>query len=140
MHNLNNGQFTFEEFGNPVIPGCTIVFEFGIADSNSFTFIDEVVAKHILTAIDEKVFSIMDFFCAIRYYRDYASRKRPQKFDYYIARFVFSENTTTFKIIHERGPRYLSPMDVLEFLAKKINEISERIPRRILKKVAQPTD
>ncbi len=123
-----------------MIPGCTIVFEFGIADSNGFTFIDCDETKNILTSIEKEIFSIMDFFCAIRYYRDYATRKKPQKFDYYLARFVFNEDTTTLNIFHERGPRYLSPMDMIDFLAKKINETSARGSKKVLKKIIQPTD
>jgi hypothetical protein len=120
---VNSKTFSFEDVGNPTVPGCTVIFEFGIADSNSFTFIDEEEAKKMLTALSDEPCRVMDFFCAIRYYKDYASAKKPLKFDYFMARFVFTEESQMeLQVFHERGPRYVSPRDLITFLQKKINE------------------
>jgi hypothetical protein len=123
---VNCRTFTFEDVGNPTIPGCTVIFEVGIADSNSFTFIDEDEMKKVLTILKQEPFGVMDFFCAIRYYKDYASNKKPLKFDYYIIRFVFSESIVELQVFHERGPRYFSPKDIVVFLMDRINETSAR--------------
>lgn len=124
---VNCRTFTFEDVGNPTVPGCTVIFEFGIADSNSFNFISEREAEKMLTALNSESCKVMDFFCAIRYYKDYASSKKPLKFDYYMGRFVFTEeNVLELQVFHERGPRYVSPKDLTAFLQKKINEASAR--------------
>jgi hypothetical protein len=127
-------MFTFEDVGNPTIPGCTVIFEVGIADSNSFTFIDEDEMKKVLTILKQEPFGVMDFFCAIRYYKDYASNKKPLKFDYYIIRFVFSESIVELQVFHERGPRYFSPKDIVVFLMDRINETSAR---KVLKRTEE---
>ena len=137
LRNVNSRTFTFEDFGSPAVPGCTVIFEVGIADSGSFTSIDEGEEKKVLTALKLEPFGVMDFFFAIRYYKDYASSKKPLKFDYYITRFVFSEGMVEFQVFHERGPRYFSPKDMVTFLMGRINEASAR---RILKKIKQPRD
>jgi hypothetical protein len=131
---VNCRTFTFEDVGNPTIPGCTVIFEVGIADSNSFTFIDEDEMKKVLTILKQEPFGVMDFFCAIRYYKDYASNKKPLKFDYYIIRFVFSESIVELQVFHERGPRYFSPKDIVVFLMDRINETSAR---KVLKRTEE---
>jgi hypothetical protein len=133
LRNVNRRTFTFEEVGNPTIPGCTVIFEVGIADSNSFIFIDEDETKRVLGALRNEAFRVMDFFCAIRYYKDYTSNKKPLRFDYYMVRFIFAERDwLEMQVFHERGPRYVSPKDLTAFLLKKINETSAS---GVLKKV-----
>ena len=82
FHNVNCKTFTFEEIGYPTVPGCTVIFELGIADAKSFTFIDEEEAKKLLTALKKESFRMMDFFCVIRYYKDYKSNKKPLKLSF----------------------------------------------------------
>ena len=140
LRHVNNETFTFEDFGSPTIPGCTVIFEFGIADSNGFTFIDDEETKRVLKALKHKSFDVMDFFCAIRYYKNYTTSKKPQKFDYYLTRFIFSESAVELHVFHERGPRYFSPKDMLSFVMNRINEAPARRARKILERVQQPTD
>jgi hypothetical protein len=137
---VNKNKFTFEDIGSPTIPGCTVIFEFGIADSNGFTFIDEEESKKALISLKQRTFGVMDFFCAIRYYKDHAARKKPQRFDYYLTRFVLSESVVELQVYHERGPRYFSPKDMVDFLTNRINGTSARRSRRILKRIKQPTE
>ena len=132
FRNVNGKTFTFEEIGNPTVPGCTVIFELGIADVKSFSYIDEEEIKKVLTALKKEAFRVMDFFCAIRYYKDYSSQKKPLKFDYYMARFIFAEeNMLETQIFHERGPRYIPPKALVTFLLDRINETSAKV---ILKK------
>jgi hypothetical protein len=74
----------------------------------------------------------MDLFCAVRYYKEKTEKRTPLKFDYYIMRAVFGKNAVEVRVFHERGPRYISPEDIVTFLAKKINKTSTK---KILKKV-----
>jgi len=64
---------------------------------------------------------IMDFFCAIRYYKENGDKKTALKFDYYLLRTIFGKNILEIQVFHERGPRYISPQDLVDFLQSKIN-------------------
>jgi len=130
LHDVNCETFSFEEIAYPTVPECTIIFEVGLADAKSFNYIDEEETVRVLTALRKATFQTMDFFCAVRYYKGAA--KAPLKFDYYLMRFVFGKNSVEIQVFHERGPRYISPEDIVTFLVNKVNEASAR---KILKKI-----
>jgi len=132
LNEVNRKTFSFEEIAHPSVPECTIIFEIGIADEKSFNYIDEEETKRVLNALKKEPFQVMDLFCAVRYYKDKKEKKTPLKFDYYIMRAVFGKNVVEVRVFHERGPRYISPEDIVTFLAKKINKTSTK---KILKKV-----
>jgi hypothetical protein len=132
LSEINRKTFSFEEIAHPSVPECTIIFEIGIADENSFNYIDEEETKRVLNALKKEPFQVMDLFCAVRYYRVKTEKKTPLKFDYYMMRAVFGKNAVEVRVFHERGPRYISPEDIVTFLAKKINKTSTK---KILKKV-----
>jgi hypothetical protein len=127
---VNTKPFKLEEIADPSIPQCTVIFEFGIAEATTFNFLSEEETNKVLKVINKKPFQIMDFFCAIRYYRTQNEERKPLKFDYYMIRFAFNKNYLETQIFHERGPRYISPDDVTNFIFSKINEA---FSRKILK-------
>jgi hypothetical protein len=131
LSEINRGNFTFEEVAYPTVPDCTIIFELGLAEAESFNFIDEEEMKKVLSALRKSPFQIMDFFCALRYYKGQGDKKKSLKFDYYMMRVIFGKNVVEVKVFHERGPRYIPPEDLVTFLVTKVNETSAR---RILKK------
>jgi hypothetical protein len=133
LRDVNRRTFSFEEVACPTVPECTIIFEAGLADAGSFNYIDEEETKKVLSALRKAPFQIMDFFCAVRYYKGIAEKKKPLKFDYYMMRAVFGKNTVEIRVFHERGPRYISPEDLVTFLVTKVNETSAR---KVLKKTA----
>jgi len=130
----NGREFSFEEVAIPTIPECKLIFEFGLADAEGFSYIDEKEAKNALDLMAKEQLNIIDFFCAIRYYKEKADKKTALKFDYYLLRTLFSRGLFEIQIFHERGPRYISPRDLTEFISLKTNEISNR---KILKKANQ---
>jgi hypothetical protein len=132
FHELNRKPFRFEEISHPIMNDCTVIFEMGIAEANSFSFIDEEETAKIATALKRETLKLMDFFCAIRYYKNYSTKRTPLKFDYYLLRFVFAaENDVELRIFHERGPRYITPEDLMVFVLNKVNGASGK---RVLKK------
>jgi hypothetical protein len=132
LSKINRKTFSFEEIAHPSVPNCTIIFEVGIADAKSFNYIDEEETSKVLDALKKEPFRVMDLFCAVRYYKDKAEKKTPLKFDYYMLRAVFGKNVMEMRVFHERGPRYISPEDIVIFLVNKINEPSARkILRRL---------
>jgi len=135
LHNLNNETFCLEDVANPSIPQCTIIFEFGIAEGTSFNYLDNEETEKVLKVIRKKPLRVMDFFCAIRYYKRQKERKKPLKFDYYMLRFAFEKKSVEVQVFHERGPRHVSPREVIGFIAGKVNEA---LPRKGLKPIEVP--
>ena len=131
FHELNRLSFTFEEVSNPVVPKSSVFFEFGIANSGDFTFLNEAETKNMLDLLDRSALQVMDFFCAVRYYKNKEAKKSPLRFDYFIIRLIFNkEKTIEIQVFHERGPRYLSPEELVFFLVRKINAT---VTRKILR-------
>jgi len=131
FYEINKREFSFEEAANPTIPGCRIIFEFGLADTESFNYIDKEEVKKALNALKSGNIDTLDFFCAIRYYKGDGQRKRALKFDYYLIRTVYNQNLFEIQIHHKKGLRYVSPEDLASFIFNKLNEASNR---KILKK------
>jgi hypothetical protein len=133
FYEINRKEFSFEEAAYPTIPECKIIFEFGLADAESFNYIDEEEVKKALNLLEKERLNTLDFFCAIRYYKGKAEKKRALKFDYYLVRTVYNRDVFEIQVYHKRGLRYLSPEDFTLFIFNKINEVSKR---KILKKTA----
>ena len=131
LFEINRRTFSFEEIAYPTVPECTIIFEAGLAEAKCFNYIDEEEAKKVLEALKKGALRSMDIFCAVRYYKD-AAEKAPLKFDYYMLRVVFGKNSVEIQVFHERGPRYISPEDMVTFLVNMINATSTR---KVLKKI-----
>jgi len=126
FYEINRKEFSFEEAANPTIPECKIIFEFGLADSESFNYIDEEEVKNALNLLAKEQLDTIDFFCAIRYYRAKAEKKRALKFDYYLIRTMYNRDIFEIQVYHKKGLRYLSPEDLTSFIFNKINEAANR--------------
>ncbi len=127
---INLKTFGFEEIANPTIPNAKIVFEVGLAESKSFCYIDQQEAERANSAIKKERYQTLDFFCAIRYHKILQEKKSNLKFDYYMIRMLFGKNTLEVQIHHEKGPRYLTPEDLSNFIFEKINSSSHKILAR----------
>ncbi len=128
---INRREFCFEEITNPTIPEGKIVFEFGLADAQGFSFIDRDETKKAIELLVKTRFECLDVFCAIRYYKGIV-KKTPLKFDYYMLRTTFSKNAFEIRVHHERGPRYISPEELTVIIFNKINEVSDK---KVLKRL-----
>lgn len=133
LHKLNTETFSIEDVAHPSVPQCTVLLEFGIAEANLFNYLDEGETRRTLKLVQKKPFRVMDFFCAIRYYKTHMQKKSPLKFDYYMLRFAFDRKLAEVQVFHERGPRHVLPEEIVNFIAKRINEHSSR---RVLKQLA----
>lgn len=123
---LNQLEFSFEEVSIPTVPNGTIIFEFGLAEVDSFSFIDEAEIREALTFLAKGNVRSLDFFCSIRYYKGIGEERTALKFDYYMLRAVFGKGTLEMQVFHERGPRYLSPDDLTVFIFRKVNKSPTR--------------
>jgi hypothetical protein len=132
LREINAKTFRLEDIADPSVPQCSAMFEFGIAETNNFNYLDDEEADKALRTMQRKPFQVMDFLCAIRYYKTQHEKKTPLRFDYYLIRFVFDKNWIETRIFHERGPRHIFPEDITKFVTAKINGASSR-------KILKPT-
>jgi hypothetical protein len=127
----NSKAFNLEEITVPTIPKCSTILEFGIAEANNFNYLDEEERNKMLAIIQKKPFQTMDFYCALKYYKIQDDKKTPLRFDYYMTRFIFDKDLMRMQIFHEKGPRYVSPEDIISFF---INGIIRMFSKKILEK------
>jgi len=123
---INSKTFSFDEIVQSTLPDSTVIFEMGLAEGNSFNYIDRKETKKVCGALRKDALRMIDLFCAIRYYKGNLEKKTPLRFDYYMIRMAFSGNTVEIQVFHERGPRYLSPEDITLFLVNETNKTAER--------------
>ncbi len=127
LQKINTERLSFEQVGVPTLSDCTVIFEFGIAGENGFTFLGDEEAKNIQHSVEGTNLSVLDWFCGVRYYKNVKPKKTPLKFDYYMLRVGFDEKgTVEFLVYHERGPRYVLPQDLVAFIARRMNEASKK--------------
>jgi hypothetical protein len=132
LHDVNRRPFSFEEVSYPTVHQCTVIFEFGLADQQGFNYLDDEEIKRLFDFLKKSAFQLLDFFLAVRYYKGTAPRKIPLRFDYYLVRFAFiAGDSVEIRVFHERGPRYVSPEDLVNFMERQVNGAS---PRKVLKK------
>ena len=122
LYSINRKELSFEEIANPTIPNGVVILEFGIAEDGNFNFINKEEHEKALKSIAKHQLDIIDFFCVIRYYKYNHEKKAALKFDYYMLRTIYGKGTLGFQVFHERGPRYISPRELLDFLQIKLNE------------------
>jgi len=118
---INCKTFHFEDVADPSVPNCTVIFEFGIAEAMNFNYLDKEETSRALRVVEKRPLQVMDFFCAVRYYKVEGEKKTPLKFDYYMIRTLCSKSSVETHVFHERGPRYVSPDDIVNFFVNKIN-------------------
>jgi hypothetical protein len=123
---LNEESMVLDDVACPTIPHCHVAFEFGIAEGNSFNYLDKQEKQKILTAIEKAPLEVMDLLCGIRYHKEQGDKKKALRFDYYLLRFRFHQKQGEMQVFHEKGPRYVTPGDLAALLVKKVNEESGR--------------
>jgi len=128
----NKESFKIEDVAYPTIPHCTVIFEFGIADGDDFNYLNEEEANKAIKVVRKTPFETMDFLCDVRYYKKTEERKTALRFDYYMLRFTFGINQMLIQVSHEKGPRHLTPDDLIHFLIERINRAS---PKKILREL-----
>ena len=126
LHEVNQKEFTFEEVTNPTVPEGKVFFEFGLANEGNFSYLDEEEFNATAAFISKNRLNILDFFCSIRYYKISGDKKTPLKFDYFMLRTVFGKEMLEVQVYHERGPRYITPQDLVDFIVNKVNKTQSK--------------
>lgn len=133
LRKLNSTSLSLEDVSIPSIPECKVIFEFGIADAQDFTFLDGEETAKLLEKTNEKSFQIMDFLCVLRYHRAARGEKKTSlKLDHYFLRFTFGRGLVEIQVYHEKGAMHVSPEEIIDFISEKINEnFSKRVLRLV---------
>ncbi|MEM2975934.1 MAG: hypothetical protein QW821_05910, partial [Candidatus Bathyarchaeia archaeon] len=97
-----------------------------------FNYLESEEIQRVLKEIRRAPLQIMDFFCALRYYREQNGKKYPLKFDYYMLRLIFNKGSVEALVFHERGPRHVSPEDLVNLIIERVNQ---SYSRKVLKVV-----
>ena len=128
FNKLNQDISNFFDVTPYLCQNCKVGFEFGIADSIDFIFLDNKVLERCERNLSENNWNSIDFFIIICYYRIKEDNKRvPLKFDSHIIRFIFYKDFLELQIHHEKGPQHISLDDLTDFITKKINsELSQQ--------------
>ncbi|UCH31871.1 MAG: hypothetical protein JSV05_00240 [Candidatus Bathyarchaeota archaeon] len=120
FHCLNQEVFRLKDISYSFPANCEVIFEFGIGEDVSFAFLDKTELNKLMTEIENKTLTTLDFFCALQYHVLDSGKHTPLKFDYYFLRFSFAPNFVHFSVFHERGPRRVHVRDLMHFLIKLV--------------------
>jgi len=132
LQRLNKESVNMERIADPSMPQCSASFEFGIAETDGFNYLDDEEVDRVLKVIHKDPFKTMDLFCCLRYHRKHEDKKTPLRFDYYLLRFIFEEKSLDMLVFHERGPRYVSPEDLTDLVVSRINVVSQKKTLRLV--------
>lgn len=122
LHELTLRRRSFKLSSVPSVSNCKVLFDFGIADSLTFNYLDEEVMKLSLEAVSREALSTLDFICIVRYYRRISTRRyKPLRFDYYIIRFGFYDGRGDIQVYHEKGTRRLPIDDLITLIIRRVN-------------------
>ena len=103
---------------------CTVNFEFGIADADTFNFLDDEELRKIQKTLkQQQALPVLDVYYVARYHLTEADgKRRPLKFDYGMLRFAFGRKNMELFIYHERGTQRIPLEDMAHFIRNQVNE------------------
>ena len=139
LHKLNNETNDLQSLTRASPSNCTVNFEFGIAEENTFTFLDKEELIRLTEALKkQEAINILDFFSVIRYHQNMQDGKaKSLKSDYILLRFAFRRRLMELFLVHERGIQRLPLGDFTTFLKNRMNtELAQRkIPPLVLRRM-----
>jgi hypothetical protein len=104
-------------------PNCFVNFEFGIADSDAFCFIDQKEVGRFERMLNTQTTAMLDVFCGARYHikRDTGKMKSLQ-FDYSVIRFAFEGEVVDLYLHFIRGNQRIPRKDFILYLKTEIDK------------------
>jgi len=123
FYQLNLETLNLKSLTRASPPNCQVNFELGIAEEDTFNFIDKEELQRLQKSMEEgETPPVLDFFCATRYHTTTQNGKtKPLKFDYTLLRFTFHRRIMEMFVVHERGTQRIPLEDLVTFLTNRIN-------------------
>jgi hypothetical protein len=125
-HKLNREPLNTEKKSIPSISDYVVTLEMGIAEGNDFIQIDKDEETRIIKTANSTPFQIMDFLCTATYHMIKDGKSKPFRFDYFMLRFIFDQKLIEARAFHERGPRRITPKEIIDIIIDKINANSAK--------------
>jgi hypothetical protein len=138
LQRLNKETLDMQTVTKTSQANCTVNFEFGVADADTFNFLDEEELQKIEKTLKQQSLPVLDIYCVARYHLTEAKGKgRPLKFDYGMLRFAFGRRNMELFVYHERGTQRIPLEDMAVFIRDQVNEqLAEKSQQTLtLKKV-----
>jgi hypothetical protein len=133
FYELNGQEFGFEDIANPTMPDGTVIFNVGLAGEKKFNLINSEQVDAAVGILKKENLQTIDFFIVIRYYKGKPEYRVPLRFDYYLMRTLYGKNSFEMQVVHDSGPRYVTPEDLSILIFDKVNEGSKK---KLLKKLS----
>jgi len=128
LHALNQQTINLATLTAASPPRCFVNFEFGIADSDAFCFIDQKEVSRFEKALRTQPVAMLDVFCGARYHiKKDAGEKKSLQFDYSVLRFAFEGEVVDLFLHFIRGNQRIPRKDFILYLKNQIDrELVER--------------
>ena len=123
FHVLNQQTIDLSIITAASSPNCFVNFEFGVADSDAFCFLDKKELNRLERALRAQAFSILDVFCGARYHiKKGTGRKQSLQFDYSVLRFMFEKPNIDLSAHYIRGNQRIPRKDFVLYLKSQIDK------------------
>ena len=123
LHELNQQAINLATITAASPPNCFVNFEFGVADSDAFCFLDQKELNRLKGALKAQALSILDVFCGARYHiKKEKGKKQSLQFDYSVLRFMFEKPNVDLSAHYIRGNQRIPRKDFVLYLKKQIDK------------------
>ena len=123
MHRLNQQPINLATITAASPPNCYVNFEFGIADTDAFYYLDQKQLSAVERALKAQSLPILDVFCASRYkIKKEKGGDKPLQFDYSVLRFTFENQDVELLLHYVRGIQRIPRKDFILFLRDQIDK------------------
>jgi hypothetical protein len=122
---LDREPLNIEKTLIPSILDYVVTLEIFMAEGRNFSDTEKEKTR-TTKAANAKPFQTMDFLCTIAYHKTRDGKKKPLRFDYYMLRFIFEQKLVEARAFHERGPRRISPKEIIAIITDKMNANSSK--------------
>lgn len=126
LHRLNRETRELRDITTLPLSKCEVNFELGVADGFAFNYLNRQETSRVQRFVVKRALSVLDFLCVTCYHVPNRGKHGALKFDYHLLRFTFHGKNAELQVFHERGPRHVSPRDLLVFIKNRINEEIQR--------------
>ena len=123
LHALNQQTINLATLTAASPPNCFINFEFGVADSDAFCFLDQRELSRLEKALKTQSMAILDVFCGARYHiKKDTGEKKSLQFDYSVLRFTFEKEIVDLALHYIRGNQRIPRKDFTLYLKSQIDK------------------
>ena len=128
MYRLNKRTIDLATITAASPPQCYVNFEFGIADTDAFHYLDQKQLSTVERALKAQSLPILDVFCAATYHiKKEQGGDKPLHFDYSVLRFTFENQEVELLLHYIRGIQRIPRKDFILFLKAQIDkELAEK--------------